>query len=323
MSHLLCLPRELRDTIIDLVVKSERREPPIAHDDRDSSGAERVQHEDTYWKDVGNLIYFERSPAAFQPAYGGLLLTCQQLRAETLECASKVDVPYVLDLLLVNEDHIWVTWISMPAERTVMIEKLRINVRMQCDGYDWNNDAQGSGGSEKTGRFTTLLMTQMRNLLYRILAVGCAGALPHDNRQRLWMLARYEFKDTIRFEHEYIPHYTVRNLEFHFSDIIRSKMGRCHGPSPSLVACYAKQCQYTVDEMAGYYHAPFRYLYAHPGWETVQERVGRILIFQESELSHSVDMNTDYRNFSSTYRTNPDAADDWGRVLLVREANGL
>jgi hypothetical protein len=60
-----------------------------------------------------------------------LLRTCHQLRAETLEREAKVQdrIPYVLDLLLLNEKTIWVKWLSMPLRRTKMIDHLQINVR--------------------------------------------------------------------------------------------------------------------------------------------------------------------------------------------------
>ncbi|KAF1968508.1 hypothetical protein BU23DRAFT_558405 [Bimuria novae-zelandiae CBS 107.79] len=317
MASLLSLPRELRDIIIDEVVTSERRSPPIASNDKDFGGGERTQFEDTYWKEVGNLIYFEKRASAFQPTFGGLLLTCRQLRTETLERASKADVPYVLDLLIVNEEKIWATWLLMPATRPSMIENLKINVRMQCDGYDWTRDWEGS---PKTDNFTLVFGTQLRNLLYRILAVGCAAALPDENRRSLWHGARYKFKDTIRFEHEYVPHYCIRKLEFHFAGYIQSDGGWGAGPRPCLMDKYINEWKEVVDELAG--HNIVFQGRKHPGWRLVPERIGGIVMFLGKSMYSGEwrDLSTQYMLYAGEY---PGMAVPCSEILGIRNDHGL
>ncbi|KAK3201530.1 hypothetical protein GRF29_185g1205152 [Pseudopithomyces chartarum] len=321
MASLLSLPRELRDTIIDHVITSDRRSPPIALEgNTDSEGAERVQFEDTHWKEIGNLIYFEKSPAAFQPSFGGLLLACQQLRSETLERASKFKVPYVLDILIVSEEKIWVTWLSMPCNRGSVIDGLTINVRMQCDGYDWTV-------STKTDNFTLVFGTQMRNLLYRILAVGCAGPIPDDKRRKLWVGARYKFNDTIRFEHEYLAHYSIRKVGYYFSDMVLSEVGRRSHQDPGflvycplLVNCYAREWTEVVEMLVG--HNVVFNNQKHPGWRLAPERIGGLVIGVGRMLTFG-----DWANFGPQYMMMsdeyPEVANTLQELLVIRDKNGL
>lgn len=318
MASLLSLPRELRDTIIGYVVSSDRRTPPIAQEgDQDPEGAERVQFEDTYWKDVGNLIYFEKSPSAFQPTCGGLLLACRQLRAETLAQASKIEIPSVLDLLIVNEQKIWVTWLSVPVKRSTVLDKLRINVRLQCDGYDWGRDQDGSA---RTHNFTLIFGTQMRNLLYRVLAVGYAGPLPDDKRRQIWTGARYKFKNTIRFEHEYIPHKVIRKLEYHFADRVYSDVDEGAEIRPYLIRLYIKEWEEILSLLVCYNVVST--IPVHPGWKSAPERVGGVRIWLGEELRNAdwADLSTQYALGSSE---SPIARTTLRRLLEIRDENGL
>lgn len=307
MPSLLSLPREIRDCIIDYVIVSQRK-PPTGRDDDPSERDLRIQFEDTYWKEIGNLIYFENSPTAFRPAFGGLLLACQQLRAETLEQASKVDVPMILDVLVVNEEKIWVTWLSLPAHTGRMIEKLDIHYRYQYDGQEQLEE------TPNTNKWTLDFTTQLRYLLYRIMAVGGAGPLPDTNRRRLWTGARYKFNDTIRFEHEYIPYYSVRKL------ILRSP--RSYMPdaaSNTFHLGYRIEVKDMIEEVACR-----NVIYKgrkHPGWKIVRERIGGIQAFCSDVLDEGAysDLNEVYLRYSR----DPYYAQSIPEILEARKENGL
>jgi hypothetical protein len=304
MPLLLSLPREIRDNIIDYVVAFQR-DPPTAGDDNTPGGEQRTQFEDTYWKDYGNLIYFESSPTAFQPAFGGLLLACQQLRAETLERASKVDIPMVLDLLVVNEEKIWVTWLSLPASTARMIEKLDIRYRYQYDGHEQLEE------TPNTYTWVNNFGTQVRSLLYRILAVGSAGPLPDADRRQVWTGALYKFNDTIRFEHEYIPRHIIRKLVFHYPYI-------ANAADEPLNTAYRIELEETIEQTA-YYNA----IYIgkeHPGWKTIRERIGGIFSFCENELEWQK-----YSDLNEVYLQSVGQrwAQSIGAILEVRKENGL
>jgi hypothetical protein len=303
---LLSLPREIRDNIIDYVVAFQR-DPPTAGDDNFSGEEQRTQFEDTYWKDYGNLIYFESSPTAFQPAFGGLLLACQQLRAEALERASKVDIPMVLDLLVINEEKIWVTWLSLPANTGHMIEKLDIKYRYQYDGQEQTEE------TPKTYTWIIRFGTQLRSLLYRILAVGNAGPLPDANRRQVWTEARYKFNDTIRFEHEYLPHYSIRKLIFHYPYI-------ANAADASLNTAYRNEVKEMVVEMA--LHNALYDGRKHPGWKTARERIGGISSFcgDKLEWQEYSDLNEVYLQYVGQHQY---WAQPIGAILNVRKENGL
>ncbi|KAK7180986.1 hypothetical protein DPSP01_012343 [Paraphaeosphaeria sporulosa] len=309
MPSLLSLPLEIRDNIIDYVITSQR-DPPTARNDHSSRRDTRIQFEDTHWKEIGNLIYFESSPTAFRPAFGGLLLACQQLRADTLKRVSKADVPMILDVLAVNEETIWVTWLSLPLITGRMIEKLDIQYRYQYDGQEQSEE------TTNTHKWTLDFTTQLRYLIYRILAVGSAGPLPDSNRRRLWTGARYKFNDTIRFEHEYIPHYSIRMLRF-------------HAPRPFvppdaatnlLHSGYRTEVNDMIEEVA-----LRNVIYQgrkHPGWKLARERIGGILSFFYSgmlDLGTYSDLNDLYLSYSS----DPSCAQIIAEILEGRKANDL
>lgn len=307
MASLLSLPREVRDDIIDYIVAS-RRDPPIAQHGEASDGDNRVQLDDTHWKDVGNLVYFERSPLAFRPACGGLLLANRQLREETLERASKVDIPYVLDFLIVGEQKIWVTWLALPAQKSPMIEKLEIHVRFERRGREQTHE------TNETDAFILLFGTQFKNFLYRILAVGCAGPLPGGDRRLLWTEARYRFKDTSRFEYEYIPRYSIRTLE-----VFLPPYDRDNDPYVSLIKTYWTELIAVFYECVEA-NAMFENR-KHPGWHLLRDRIGHILLCDDAlDYRHWSDLSQFYERLANKY---PPLADSIRRILATREANGL
>lgn len=261
MPSLLSLPREIRDEIIDYVIASQRSPPTTRHDDSSERNT-RIQFEDTHWREIGNLMHFESSPTAFRPAFAGLLLACQQLRAETLERESKLDVPMVLDLIVVDEEQIWLTWLSIPLIKKNMIESLDIKYRFLCDGHEQLHR------TSNTGKWCINFVTQLGYLMCRILAVGSAGPLYDTDRQKTWTGARYKFNDTIRFEHEYIPHYSIRMLtlespywlaEREFSDCIQHD--------------YLDAIRELLFEVA----YPDMYYSKQPGWILLREKIGGII----------------------------------------------
>ncbi|KAJ4289211.1 hypothetical protein N0V90_011553 [Kalmusia sp. IMI 367209] len=330
MPSLLTLPRELRDDMIDYVVRSYRRSPPIVRDEGDSNGAERIQFKDTHWKDIGNLIYFEKLASAFQPTFGGLLLASKQLRAETLERASRINIPHVLDLLIVNDEKIWVTWLSMPEKTSLIIEELKINVRFQGAGYY----------APVSRTFINVSFgVQLRNLLYRILAIACSGPLPNYECQQLFLGARYKFENTIRFEKEYIPRHAIRKLIYTFTsdgndvtEVERFKeLLDPHQESPEHEPWVTQQPYVYAGEWASVleeitiYNAIFTSR-EHPGWKTLSENLGGFQIFCNGELmAERLDLGQIY---AETLLGRQDLADRiqaerMQGMLALREDNGL
>lgn len=125
-SSLLALPRELRDEIIDYVVNALRPAPNL---DQELPGhlEGRRGH---------NGCYYETSEGATRPQFYGLVWANHQLRAETLERAGKVHVPYKLDILVFDSSHMLFTWLSIPYQIGPMVGELCINVRFQKSSFD-------------------------------------------------------------------------------------------------------------------------------------------------------------------------------------------
>lgn len=321
MSPLLDLPRELRDEIIDYVVSARRCEPPWEDSSgKDSNGSQRVQFEDTHWKDYGNVIYFEGSEPAFRPTYYGLLLACQQLRAETRQRARVIRVPHILDLLLIDDRKIWATWLSMPERTPRFIRELRVNMRFQCNVC------------APTTTFLNLYGTHIRNLIYRIFAVGCAGRLPHDECQKLFLGARYKFQNTIRFEKEYVPRHCIRKLTFAFQPLEENAKPPERKPNFSTIPAAVRNGQW-VDQQPYVYAGEWATIvedtiysgitvnHKHPGWLIFPENLGGIQIFCKGGLvAERADLG---KLYTDALVANRDSRMRFQEILAAREENGM
>jgi hypothetical protein len=99
---LLTLPRELRDHIIDeVLLNPEPKFIPVVHSVNDPKTPEKIRK-------------LRQSPFPIPPFRSNLLAVCAQLRAETTERASKLDIPIVLDILSLEDDGLRFTWRSRP-----------------------------------------------------------------------------------------------------------------------------------------------------------------------------------------------------------------
>ena len=160
----------------------------------------------------------------------------------------------------------------------------------------------------------------MRNLLYRVLAVGYAGQLPDDKRRALWTGARYKFKNTIRFEHEYIPHVIVRKLEYHFSDRVYSSVDEGAEIRPHLVRLYVKEWEEILSLLVCYNVVST--IPVHPGWRLAPERVGGVRIWLGEDM-----LNADWADLSTQYTLlggeSQIARESLSRLLKIRDEHGL
>jgi hypothetical protein len=112
MARLLSTPREIRDEIL-LFVLLERRSVPktiedIEQESRNSFGGCSY--------DARRIKYLEAS-GAYEASATSLLLTCKQLRAETLSNLARLPCEgacYELDVKFVKEKYIAPTWVSIP-----------------------------------------------------------------------------------------------------------------------------------------------------------------------------------------------------------------
>jgi hypothetical protein len=99
---LLTLPRELRDLIIDeVLLERESKFVPVVHDFNDPETPERIRK-------------LRRSAFPIPHFQCNLLAVCAQIRRETTERASKLDIPIVLDILSLEDNSLRFTWPSRP-----------------------------------------------------------------------------------------------------------------------------------------------------------------------------------------------------------------
>jgi hypothetical protein len=114
MSIFLSLPRELRDMVLEQVLLSpatlsgpgtlllNKGTPPCV--------TNRIQ------------VPTKNSSQALE-----LSCACRQLYAEVLECAQRLQLPYTLEIQLVNETYIRPTWLYAPLRSLEAIESLEVN----------------------------------------------------------------------------------------------------------------------------------------------------------------------------------------------------
>jgi hypothetical protein len=214
MSSLLSIPRELRDNILDYVIRSSRCAPSKPRHDACPSDDGRTTFPDTdRWAapHFGRTIYFESTQDGFEPVFSSLLLTCHQLRAETLERAAKVQIPYELDLLIVNAESLWVTWLSMPLPQSPIMERLNINVRVA--GALRNRCA--SHAHVLTDKQFAYLA---QRLVMRILGRGSSGRISEANWEPAFTRTKREHYMYTTFEYDYVPHFAIRQLNVSFDE---------------------------------------------------------------------------------------------------------
>ncbi|KAE8337286.1 hypothetical protein BDV24DRAFT_140230 [Aspergillus arachidicola] len=124
MPSLLDLPLELRELIIELVLKDQRI-PPAA-----PSQSNRGSFRDMGYRAWRQIIYYERRQSHCPYNASGLIRTNHQLSEETLATLHRISSsPYVLDLSVLNDVGLYPTWLSVP-RLTHRVSTLHVNVRL-------------------------------------------------------------------------------------------------------------------------------------------------------------------------------------------------
>jgi len=239
-----------------------------------AAGAQRIQFEDTLWKRSGNLVYFEGSPNAFKSPAFGLLGTCHQLRAETLDCVSKTKVPYVLDLLIIDDESIWATWLSIPPMKSSIIETLEIKVRFQQTRYFFDYEPF-------LGR--DWFSEQLMRIIHRVMTLGSSPPCPSaEHRLRKGFWGHHELSD-VNPVYEYIPHHIIRRLIVDFAGAVRvgietdlQTLRPKMDPSAFTGACKKRLRKEAVI-------SAFTEYFKGPNGNCFQERVGGYQIFLAGE----------------------------------------
>jgi hypothetical protein len=172
-SKLLDLPRELRDIIIDEVISS-----PI------------TPTTPTNYVPQSPYDISEQSPGPLStPTISPLALTCAQLRAETLQRASKASVPAILDIFVHPDGTTQCTWLSCP--NTCSQLELQINIRFQPIDVKVALDTQSGVGEPPYIPNDDDPYASLRRLRGRISMVR--ACMSHRSRQFL----SYRIRETV------------------------------------------------------------------------------------------------------------------------------
>jgi len=333
-SSLLSLPRELRDEIIDYVIQSRRPAPGKPDRDVSSTEAGRVRFDDVgMWSTSsrfnGDVTYFESSPEAFEPTFSNLLRTCHQLRTETLERQATVQIPCVLDMLIVNGKDLWATWLSMPLQRSFVIERLKINVRVSGALRDSEPERDLALNSD---HFSYLA----QRLIMRILSRGTSGPMPGEK----WEDA-FTRTDDKRFFHShwefyYTPHYCIRALDIDFSNEVLKDVDEIvaspHSDFEELRSSRTEDEPFYIEHpddyrgtlhyvLASFFHHKGPDIYA-PHQRALRERVGSVT------LSYAGAVKTDWSRLSEAFEDSGNVrighwSENMRQIVEARKRNGI
>lgn len=139
-SSFLSIPREIREQIIEfalLALRDAPHAPPLSPIiDPKEHGREQLKDDLGYWawSPGPKRVFYDTSVSPAElVTNSALLLTSRQICAETryvLEHLRRTkQLHYALDIMFVNEDSLWPTWLGMPALAT-HIDNLTATIRI-------------------------------------------------------------------------------------------------------------------------------------------------------------------------------------------------
>jgi hypothetical protein len=141
MPHLLELPREIRDQIIELSISHSAR-PPSCPAEALASGQYASPTDMDGWLSNKCLKVFGTAEPILYPTANshlapsvnpiGLLETCAQIRAETLDAIARLPRDFDADVMLVDEQYLITTWTYVPPYAPG-VKWLRKLVKKECD----------------------------------------------------------------------------------------------------------------------------------------------------------------------------------------------
>ncbi|KAL5328757.1 hypothetical protein ACEPPN_002261 [Leptodophora sp. 'Broadleaf-Isolate-01'] len=165
---ILHIPRELRDHILSLVVLSTAvvapPESPVNPDERENLRDIKNRG----WSMGGSVLYTKDTQMKGIPT----LAINRQLRMETLAVISHLNLPslrsYKLDVMIVEDNLLWATWLYVPTT-TTMVEEVHVTFRTM--GASPTRSCGYNGGDGGPPR----IVWDFYHLLERFLLVGPVG----------------------------------------------------------------------------------------------------------------------------------------------------
>jgi hypothetical protein len=170
MTHLLTLPRELRDEIIQLVLVTPLSLP---------RNVERKAANDPKQVAFANRIHYLVSESDSRPTALGLLLASHKLYVETREALAKINMIFTVDLAIINECWLWPTWRFIPTRTHPCLEQLNINLRMCCTSEERQLQTGFAQRNERHVLSPHPIVQTLCGFLARFLSLGaCADITP-------------------------------------------------------------------------------------------------------------------------------------------------
>ncbi|KAF2111386.1 hypothetical protein BDV96DRAFT_649947 [Lophiotrema nucula] len=177
MARLMALPREIRDAITDLVIRTTTR--VVQQHDSDAAksrilsrstavnGKDVEQHRPgtigyALYNAIHDNVLYPSEETAYRPNALGLLLANRQLHEETNERLMKLPVECTLQVDLVHETKLWPTFTSIPVRTVLDMDKVDIDL---CLGLPSPNGESGFGGKAP-------IWTGIVEIIMRFLKVG-------------------------------------------------------------------------------------------------------------------------------------------------------
>jgi hypothetical protein len=170
MTHLLTLPRELRDEIIQLVLVTPLSLPrnverKVANDPKQVTFVNRIHY----------LVY----ESHYRPTALGLLLASHKLYVETREALAKINMIFTVDVAIINECWLWPTWRFIPTRIHPCLEQLNINFRMCCTSEERQLQTGFAQRNEWQALTLHPIVQTLCGFLARFLSLGaCADITP-------------------------------------------------------------------------------------------------------------------------------------------------
>jgi hypothetical protein len=126
MPHLLTIPRELRDKILNLIISSYISEPQDISDPSNRAILDDFKQDSPYFHGH-HTLYIEHPK---QRDTTSLQLVNRQLHIETLDTLRILPTKhsYVLDVIIAEEQNLWPTWLYLPA-LTTRVDKVYCQIR--------------------------------------------------------------------------------------------------------------------------------------------------------------------------------------------------
>lgn len=113
MSSLLTIPREIRDQILELVIFSHRAPPKSPTEPPQERASLDNPRRFSSWSYGPENVKYDQQDIV--PNSLSLLLVNRQLSAETKSTLERFPISYYLDVMIVNEQELHPTWLSVPA----------------------------------------------------------------------------------------------------------------------------------------------------------------------------------------------------------------